>query len=39
MARAEPLCFSWLRMDANWISLYPEGGDVEVEMMQVTRVE
>jgi hypothetical protein len=26
-------------MDANWISLYPEGGDVEVEMMQVTRVE
>ena len=29
----------WLRMDANWISLYPEGGDVEVEMMQVTRVE
>ena len=29
----------WLRMDANWISLYPEGGDVEVEMLQVTRVE
>ncbi len=29
----------WLRIDANWISVYPEGGDVEIEIMQLTKAE
>ncbi len=28
----------WMRMDANWISIYPEGSGVEVEIVQISRV-
>jgi lipopolysaccharide export LptBFGC system permease protein LptF len=29
----------WSREDNNWISLYPQGGDVEVSFIQVSRVK
>ncbi len=28
---------SWYRLDNNWISLYPQGGDIEVTFIQVSR--
>lgn len=28
----------WMRMDANWISIYPEGSSIEVELVQISRV-
>jgi tetratricopeptide (TPR) repeat protein len=28
----------WYREDNNWISLYPQGGDIEVSFIQVSRV-
>jgi len=28
---------AWYRLDNNWISLYPQGGDVEVSFIQVSR--
>jgi tetratricopeptide (TPR) repeat protein len=28
----------WYRADNNWISLYPQGGDIEVSFIQVSRV-
>jgi hypothetical protein len=29
----------WSREDNNWISLYPQGGDVEVSFIQVSRAK
>jgi len=29
----------WYREDNNWISLYPQGGDVEVSFIQVSRAK
>ena len=28
---------TWYRMENNWISLYPQGGDIEVSFIQVSR--
>lgn len=28
----------WMRVDANWLSIYPEGSDVEVELIQISRI-
>ncbi len=30
---------SWYRIDNNWISLYPQGGDIEVSFIQVSRAQ
>jgi hypothetical protein len=30
---------SWYRVDNNWISLYPQGGDIEVSFIQVSRAQ
>ena len=29
----------WYREDNNWVSLYPQGGDVEVSFIQVSRAK
>jgi len=29
----------WYREDNNWISLYPQGGDIEVSFIQVSRAK
>jgi hypothetical protein len=29
----------WYREDNNWISLYPQGGDIEVSYIQVSRAK
>jgi hypothetical protein len=28
--------YKWFSDDNNWISFYPEGGDIEVSLMQVS---
>jgi len=30
---------TWYRFDNNWISLYPQGGDIEVTFIQVSRAQ
>jgi hypothetical protein len=27
----------WYRVDNNWISLYPEGGDIEITSIQISQ--